>query len=55
MAKSQEGGRGGRQLWVQIVFRLSGDPRSLDGNMPPSDERKARVKPIPGLGLHLSK
>lgn len=27
----------------------------LDGNMPPSDERKARVKPIPGLGLHLSK
>lgn len=27
----------------------------LDGNVPPSDERKARVKPIPGLGLHLSK
>lgn len=32
-----------------------GELRSLDGNMPPSDERKARVKPIPGLGLHLSK
>lgn len=26
-----------------------------DGNMPPSDEGKARVKPVPGHGLHLSK
>lgn len=51
-----EGGRGGRQLWVQIVFGIPGELRSLDGNTPPSDEMKARVKPIPAwLWLHLSK
>lgn len=42
-------------MWVQIVFRLPREFKSLDGNMPPSDEMKARLKPIPGLWLHLSK
>lgn len=48
MHKSSWGGsRGGRQLWVQIVFGLPREFKSLDGNMPPSDEMKARAEAHP--------